>query len=372
MSDKDFSQEQNPWYLRNGFDNDVIISTRARFARNLANFPFVPNFRGDDKERIQSLIFDAFSHFENLDDYIFVNTSLLEKEGMKILSERGMLKLSKNPQGEIIPFGTGLVVHAGGNISCSINSTDHLHISSIRAGLDCRKAFEECREIDDKLQEYLQFAASCDFGYLTTSLLSAGSGIKFSAIIHIPAIVRSGKIKMFVDYLRDNGIKIMPAFLSPPALETALGCYYIISTVAAQSGSEIDQLAAFESVCKHLVESERKILAELADNKRTINRNTVIRAYSIAKFSMLVSLNEAIELIADIQFGMRLGLISGINNSDLSGLLYRVQVAHLNYLMNSGSFEFEKDVEQNQRLKADRLRAIILQETFDKISLENL
>jgi hypothetical protein len=40
--------------------------------------------------------------------------------------------------------------------------------------------------------------------------------------------------------------------------------------------------------------------------------------------------------------------------------------------MNSGSFEFEKDVEQNQRLKADRLRAIILQETFDKISLENL
>ena len=73
MSDKDFSQEQNPWYLRNGFDNDVIISTRARFARNLANFPFVPNFRGDDKERIQSLIFDAFSHFENLDDYIFLH-----------------------------------------------------------------------------------------------------------------------------------------------------------------------------------------------------------------------------------------------------------------------------------------------------------
>ena len=34
MSDKDFSQEQNPWYLRNGLDNDVIISTRARFARN--------------------------------------------------------------------------------------------------------------------------------------------------------------------------------------------------------------------------------------------------------------------------------------------------------------------------------------------------
>ena len=34
--------------------------------------------------------------------------------------------------------------------------------------------------------------------------------------------------------------------------------------------------------------------------------------------------------------------------------------------------QFEKDVEQNQRLKADRLRAIILQETFDKISLENL
>ena len=40
--------------------------------------------------------------------------------------------------------------------------------------------------------------------------------------------------------------------------------------------------------------------------------------------------------------------------------------------MKSGSFNFEKDIEDSQRLKIDRLRAIILQETFDKILLGNL
>lgn len=372
MSDNDFSKEQNPWYLRDGKDNDVLISTRVRYARNLANFPFVPNFRGDNKERVQVLVFDAFSHFEKLDDYVFVDTSLLDSDGMKILAERGMLKLTKTPEGKIIPFGSGLIIHSGGNVSCSINCTDHLHIASLRSGLDCRTCFDECKKIDSDLQQYLQFAASCDFGYLTTSLLNAGSGIKFSAIIHIPSIVRTGKIRGFVDYLREKGLKILPAFPSPPALEAALGCYFIISTVSAQSGTEIDQLASFESACRYIIDSERKILDELADNKRTINRNTVIRAYSLAKFSTLVSMNEAIELISDIQFGVRLGLISGIDNSSLCGILYRIQDGHLNYLMKSGSFNFEKDIEDSQRLKIDRLRAIILQETFDKILLGNL
>ena len=51
-----------PWYACNGAETDIIVSTRIRFARNLANFPFPECFKGDDYFRVQSLIFDSLLH----------------------------------------------------------------------------------------------------------------------------------------------------------------------------------------------------------------------------------------------------------------------------------------------------------------------
>ena len=50
-------------------------------------------------------------------------------------------------------------------------------------------------------------------------------------------------------------------------------------------------------------------------------------------------------------------------------LLYSIQNGHLLYLLETGTFYFEKDIEKNQNIKLDRLRAVVLQEKFDKITL---
>ena len=49
------------WYAQEGPEQDVVLATRIRLVRNLANFVFPSEASVDDLERVQALVFDAFS-----------------------------------------------------------------------------------------------------------------------------------------------------------------------------------------------------------------------------------------------------------------------------------------------------------------------
>ncbi len=370
--EKDFK----PWFACPGADPDVIVSVRARIARNLANFPFPSNFRGDDARRVQSLVFDAFAQMQGASaesGFHAVETASLDANGRRILEERGVLRALPRrvpPEGVRLPE-TGVVMSTDGRCSTTVNCGDHIRISFFQSALGIQNAFDGAYRIDSALQERLQFAASYDFGYLTASFRDTGSALKLSARIHIPAAVRFGMLSRITDIAKQSRLCVVPAF---PELSqgSAAGNFFTIETTSALNGSEMSQLADFEAACRDIAETERKISTECADNKRTIVRNSVIRAYSIAKFSLLVSLREALDIISDIKFGLRLGMLEGISDDMLCGLLYRIQPGHLFYLLQDGHFSFEDDIARDERAKTDRIRALILQEAFSTISLGNL
>ena len=58
------------WYAAPGDDDDVVLSTRVRLARNLANFPFPESCDDDEAVRVQNIVFDAFNHLP--DDCIVI------------------------------------------------------------------------------------------------------------------------------------------------------------------------------------------------------------------------------------------------------------------------------------------------------------
>lgn len=363
-----------PWYACEGRDLDVITSSRVRLSRNLANFPFPEFFHGDDAFRVQTLVFDSFSQLQSREEDLHfhaVETSTLEKNSRELLEERGALKaLPKVLRTEVLPE-TGLVMTLDGCSSTTVNNRDHVRISGFKSGLSVRECFDLCSRIDRGLQKSLQFAASWDFGFLTACLKDAGSGMKLSARIHIPGTLRTGKLSVITEIASKAKLKLSPAF---PLISqgSVAGNFFVLESTSCLNGTELSQIADFEATCVLIAETERKILKEFAENKRTLIRNSVIRAYSIARFSLLISFKEAVDIISDIKTGLNLGLLSGIENSMLCGLLFRVQPAHLSYLLESGDFSFEEDIRADKRAMIDRLRALILQEAFEKISLGNL
>ncbi len=347
------------WYAAAGEDDDVVVSSRVRLARNLANFPFPETCDDDEATQVQNIVFDAFNNMENAEAFQSVSLAAVEPLGTKILSERGLFDSN---------FGTGLVMRLDGVSSCLVNCVDHVRISSFTPGLDCSAAHAASRELDLQMQRRIQFAANYDFGYLTANALDSGSGMKTSIRVHLPSISYAEKINDIVSIAAEKGFSVTAPYGNGSRAGSSLGAFYQISSANSVSGNEVDQLAAITSFAKNICETERKFRANYADNKATPVRDLVLRAFSTARFCMLLSLREAVELVSTVKWGLDLGMVKGTKDFMLSSLLYRVQSGHLGFLLKTGNFNFEGDVADDENLKEDRLRAIIVQDAFKKIS----
>ena len=364
MAENETNLSSDAWYAFDGPENDVVLSTRVRLARNLANFPFPSKFKDDDAFRVQTLVFDSFSHCEEPDKYQGVVASELDELSALILEERGVLDASSAKEN-----GSGIIVRTDGKVSCAINTADHVRLSAFVPGLDGNGAFSLCAKVDDELQNTMQFAADYDIGYLTSSIADCGSGMKVSCRVHLPSLSFSGRLLDLFSSLSQKEIVVSDCFGAGTLPSSSLGFYYQISTKTAGNGTELDQIALLVSAVKYLAENERRERSVVLRNRQTELRNRMYRSYAKVKFASLIEEREAIEIISDIKWGKNLGFFSGIEDAELCALLYRVQKGHLQFVLKNRSFNFPTDIAENKSLKTDYLRALILQEAFEKIKL---
>ena len=369
IENKDCSSGE--WYSLEGADNDVVLSTRVRLARNLADFPFPQKFRSDDSMRVQTLVFDSFLKAQKADSYQTVAVAGIDPLNARVLIERGLMEKST-----LTSPGAGLVMRINGKkansgLVCAINDVDHVRISCFAPGLDCDSAYKNCHEVDELLQKNLQFAASYDFGYLTANVKDCGSGMKISARVHLPAMAFSGQTGPFFESIIKKGVVAEPAFSSYMETGASIGGFYQLSSTTAAEGSELDQLANFTTVLRHAVESERRSRDFVLHSRTTEITDRILKSYSVAKYSLLLDLREALLIISDIKLGRELKVISGIENTEITAMLYRLQEAHLKTVINNGTYDFPADIAENPKKQVERFRALIVHDALENSKLYN-
>ena len=234
---------------------------------------------------------------------------------------------------------------------------------------------QEGRSIDALLQKHIQFAASYDYGFLTSSVMDAGSGMRLSIRVHLPSLSMLGRIRGAIQALSSSNVAFRASYGagSGGAVSgnggsgTSLGSYYDVYTVDSQTGSEYDQIASIVAAGKKIAELERLAREECGKTMESEVRNCLYRSIALARSSLFISLREGIDIISGIKWGLDMKLASGIEDSELYALLFRIQEGHLEYVLKNGSFTFEADVEGSKIKKEERLRAIIFQEAFSNI-----
>lgn len=366
------SSSTNAWYSCPGNDTDVVLSTRVRLARNLANFPFPNKLLGTDGQRIQAIVFDAVNQSSDRENFYAISVNKLDPVGAKILTERGVLEAESKKNDSL-----GIVMRLDGKVSCTVNSVDHVRIASFATGLNFEDAYSLCKVFDEDLQKHIQFAASYDFGYLTSSIFDAGSGMKISFRVHLPSLSMQGRIAAVAAELYKKGIQFTACYgaggsdkaSAAGGRGTSLGSCYLISGFNSYTGTEIDQAASIITAVKQIVDLERKARDECKEKMATDIRNDIYRSFALAKFSKFITLREAIDIISNLKWGRSMALLTGIDDVSLHALLYRVQEAHIQMVLKSGNFNFEKDIADNNDKKICRLRALILQEAFEDVRL---
>lgn len=362
MSMNNDPQMSGAWYVAEGRDTDVVLSTRVRLARNLAGFLFPATIKTDDAESVVSLVFDAFNHFENPDQFQMVRMSQVDSIGKRILSERGVIENGTGSE----PW-RGIVIRNDGAFSATVNMEDHIRLAVFSSGLSIVESCQAVAAIDEALKRNLQFSAMPGLGYLTSSLSSLGSGMKVSVLMCLPALTMAGLIDRVIREYLAQGFIVRGYYGGDDS--SSLGYLYQVSNGYSAGGDEAGQCARVEQAALKLVELERKSRDELALSGKTGLEDTVFRALVTAKYARFIGLNESINLIHRIKLGVNLGYIKGIGHKDLTALLYRVQAAHISFVISGGSIIIESDV-KSEDLRMDRLRAMVIQEVLKEADIQ--
>lgn len=177
------ANENRKWYEKAGAEGDVVISTRVRLARNLAQVPFPNRMTPDQKADVERRVRDALlnSNSAIAADFTFLAMDDLSNEQAVSLVERHIV----SPEFIANSKGRGILISKDESISIMVNEEDHVRIQILHEGLALTETAETADRIDTLLNESLRFAFDPELGYLTQCPTNLGTGMRALSLIHI-------------------------------------------------------------------------------------------------------------------------------------------------------------------------------------------
>jgi protein arginine kinase len=192
------------WLSPNGGHHPIVISSRVRLARNLAKLPFPGWAKKTERIRILdeikpevenlALMRNAFS--EQLNEL-----SALEKQ---VLVERHLISREHAAKG----MGSAVAINSTQTVSIMMNEEDHLRMQAVMSGLDLQKTFHVIDDVDTALEAHLDFAFDPALGYLTACPTNVGTGMRASAMVHLPGLVLSEQINQVINSINKIGLAV--------------------------------------------------------------------------------------------------------------------------------------------------------------------
>ena len=332
------------WYTENGDMQDVVISTRVRFARNLCDYPF-PS-RLDDKGAGE--IIDTVS--KTLNDYGCERFSSSDKDRLRSYMEMHFV----SP--EFVSSNKTRALLSGENdkVKIMVCEEDHLRIQSIVSGFDPNKAYEYASLADDRICKELKIAYSEKYGYLTACPTNLGVAMRVSAMLCLPALTLRNSISAYEQAVNKMGITIRGLYGEG---SKATGCLYQISNRASLGIGETEILKLITDVVKNLVEAERKARKGLFELKGNALTDKISRSVGMLKFAHILSSSEFNSGFADIKMGLSLGILDGISDVKMSEMLVAVQPATIRMTGEGLDDDSARDIAR-ARLVRDMLSSV--------------
>ena len=198
-----FTRADSAW-LNEGPDGDVVISTRIRLARNLADLPF-PS-RASDEELEQALVRlkSASEYLPEAKRYRLLEMGRLSPLEHQVLIEKHLVSREhvQNPKKR------ALVLRDDEAVSIMINEEDHERLQVLLPGLNLDQAWQLANRLDDSLERRLEYAFDDELGFLTCCPTNLGSGLRASVMLHLPALVLSKQANQVLGTLAQFGLVI--------------------------------------------------------------------------------------------------------------------------------------------------------------------
>jgi protein arginine kinase len=244
--------------------------------------------------------------------------------------------------------GSGLVLNRDETFCVMINEEDHLRMQALRPGLQLRQAWSAIDHLDSELEKKLDYAFNNDLGYMTACPTNLGTGIRVSAMLHLPGLVLGEQINPIVQSVNKLGLAVRGLYGEGTE---ALGNVFQVSNQMTLGENEITIVERLDKVLSQIIEHEENARQTLLEKQPKIVYNHIGRAYGILANAHSISSKETMNLLSFMRLGVELNLFPGAERALVDELFILTQPAHLQRQLSDKLSAEERDL-----IRADMLR----------------
>ena len=349
MDLESIAQHCGEWLRGTGPESDIIMSSRIRLARNLADFPF-PS-RADDvaKSEIAALLSDRLTSLSLPQRLEFLPVSDMNALDRQFLVER---QLISRELANALEGPRGVAFDTRESVSVMVNEEDHLRIQVMRSGMSLEETWEQIDAVDDNLEARLPYAFHDRFGFLTACPTNVGTGMRASVMLHLPALGITKQIEKVFKALQKINLVVRGLYGEG---SRASGDLYQISNQVTLGKSEPRLLAEIREVIAMILQYERHARSVLLKERRQAEQDRVARAIGTLGSATMITAEETMELLSAVRLGIHLRLLDDLPPTTLNQLFIHTQSAHLQKLAGKHLDGEDRNAERAKYLR-NRLR----------------
>src|SRR6202521_4739401 len=332
------------WLRGEGPHHQIVISSRVRLARNLRQRAFPGWAKKPERPAILELIKPRVEELPEMQDSFSELLQDLPALKKQVLVERHLISREHAAKG----VGSAVVMNRRQTLSIMINEEDHLRMQSIRSGLQLKQAFKLVDKIDTALEDELEFAYDQRLGYLTACPTNVGTGMRASAMLHLPGLVLSELINQVVQAVSKIGLAVRGLYGEGTE---AMGNLFQISNQTTLGEKEDEIITRLTKVIETIIDKEHDARQMLIQKKSTTLWDQIGRAYGVLTFAHAMTSKEALNLLSIIKLGVDLGTFPEDRRLPIDELFIDTQPAHL-----QKSSQQKLNAEERDHLRAQIIR----------------
>ena len=332
------------WLDDSGAENDVVISSRVRIARNLENFKFPQIMSRQEAEDISLKILNVAKKTDSFNDYKFYRLNDLSVLEKNVFIEEHLISPNLVQNQEKASF----LLKNDESVTIMINEEDHLRIQCLSSGLNLEELWSAANNIDDILEESLDFAFDEKFGYLTSCPTNTGTGMRASVMIHLPSLVFTGYMNNIYQALSQIGLTVRGLYGEGTS---ALGNIFQISNQTTLGETEEEIIQKLKNVIIQIADKEREVRNKLLNTRQIEIEDKVFRSMGILKYSRILSSKEAMSLLSDVKMGIEMGIIKDIQSKEINKLMILIQPASLQKYFGTDLTAENRDIKRAELIR---------------------
>ena len=322
----------------------IVLTSRVRLARNLKDTPFPGRASKQQREDHLQAIQPVVEALPPMKKGFSSDLVSLEDLDRQLLVERHLIsrELAKKKQ------GAAFVLSKDETCSIMINEEDHLRMQVILPGLQIKEAWKAVNKLDTLLEDKLPIAFSGRYGFLTACPTNTGTGIRVSAMLHLPGLVIAEHMQQTITAVNKLGLAVRGLYGEGTE---ALGNVFQISNQMTLGETENDIIERLNKVVVQIIENEENARAKLLESNPEMLFNNIGRAYGILTNAHVISSKEAKNLLSLLRLGLDLGYFPDMDPEVVDELFIVTEPGHIQFKEAKKMSPEERDIMRATQLR---------------------